>query len=514
MSGPLRVALVHQRDSQVDEQVAKLLESQLSQNGCSVFVDRQREPGVAWAREVERQIRTADVVVPLLSEDSIQSEMFAFGIEHAHDAARERQGRPQLLPVRVRYTGPLPELIAGFLDPLQYQLWEGEHDNEGLVTELLYSLKNLPGASVMMQNPPPKGQRFTPAPPAPISHKPVATAALEMVGGAVPLDSEFYLIRPVDTELQAAIERRDSTILLKGARQMGKTSLLARGLAFARSRGAGAAFTDFQKLNVASLANVNNFYFTLAESLADQLNLLVLPADVWDDRRGANANFERYIRREVLPRLEKPLVWGLDEVDRLFGCTFGSEVFGLFRSWHNERALDPDGPWSNLTLIIAYATEAHLFISDMNQSPFNVGTRLSLEDFTPLQVAELNRRYGTPLKGHDELNRFVRLLGGHPYLLRRGLHELATHKTSFESFESLADRDEGIFGDHLRRILVLLARDEELTGIVKGILHGSPCPTPESFYRLRSAGLVNGTSQSDVRPRCRLYAIYLKRHLG
>src|SRR5206468_9769560 len=91
------------------------------------------------------------------------------------------------------------------------------------------------------------------------------------------------------------------------------------------------------------------------------------------------------------------LVWGLDEVDRLFNCPFSDVVFGLFRSWHNERSLNPEGPWGRLTLAIAYATEAHLFITDLNQSPFNVGTRLTLDDFTLEQVAELNRRYGSPL---------------------------------------------------------------------------------------------------------------------
>ena len=44
-------------------------------------------------------------------------------------------------------------------------------------------------------------------------------------------------------------------------------------------------------------------------------------------------------------------------------------------------------------MAIAYATEAHLFITDVNQSPFNVGTRLTVEDFTLSQVADLNERY-------------------------------------------------------------------------------------------------------------------------
>src|SRR5260370_1058829 len=133
-------------------------------------------------------------------------------------------------------------------------------------------------------------------------------------------------------------------------------------------------------------------------------------------RRGPNPNCRRYLRREVLGKIEGRLVWGLDEVDRLFTCDFGSEIFGLFRALHNERALNPAGPWSRLTLAIAYATEAHLFITDLNQSPFNVGTRLLLEDLSPEQVSELNRRYGLPLRSSDTVPRFYRLLSMHTYL--------------------------------------------------------------------------------------------------
>jgi hypothetical protein len=336
---------------------------------------------------------------------------------------------------------------------------------------------------------------------------------LEPIGGAVPLDSEFYVVRAQDGEFRTALMRYDSIILIKGARQMGKTSLLARGLQQARERGAKVVLTDFQKLNVSDLESPTNLYLTLAESIAEQLDLSTFPQDVWDERRGANVNFERYLRREVLAKLNAPLVWGLDEVDRLFSCAFGSEVFGLFRSWHNERALDPSGPWAGMTLAIAYATEAHLFITDMNQSPFNVGTRLALEDFTTDQVAELNRRYRSPLKDGDELQRFLQLVAGHPFLVRRAFHEMATQHLDIAALEAQADRDEGIFGDHLRRMLVLLARDPLLTDVVRGILRGEPCATSESFYRLRSAGLMAGTSPSDVRPRCQLYASYLRRHL-
>src|SRR5439155_12311019 len=120
----------------------------------------------------------------------------------------------------------------------------------------------------------------------------------------------------------------------------------------------------------------------------------------------------------------------------------------------------------------AYATEAHLFITDVNQSPFNVGTRLILEDFTFEQVADLNERHGSPLRDDAELARYTRLVGGQPYLVRRGLHEMVAHGLDLPTFERQADRDEGIFGDHLRRILVLLARNPELCEVVREVLRG------------------------------------------
>ena len=340
-----------------------------------------------------------------------------------------------------------------------------------------------------------------------------AHTKLEPVGGAMPLDSRFYIVRGVDEEFRAAIARHDSVVLIKGARQVGKTSLLARGLQQARAAGARVVLTDLQKLNAGDLASAETFYLALADLIADQLSLDVAPDAVWNARRGPSINFERYVRREALGKISAPLVWGLDEVDRLFTCSFGSEVFGLFRSWHNERSLDPAGPWDRLTMAIAYATEAHLFITDMNQSPFNVGTRLTLEDFTHSQVADLNERYGSPLKNEGEVARYYSLVSGHPYLVRCGLQEMIVRRRDLMALEAIADRDDGPFGDHLRRIIASLEQDPSLCEVARGILQGQPCPTQESFYRLRSAGLFAGSSARDVRPRCQLYATYLEKRL-
>ena len=484
-----KVVLLYKRGTADDERLLALLEKTLVEGGDGVFIDRHLKIGVAWAQEIERRIREADAVVILLSESSRHSEMLEYEVQTAQQAAQAQGGKPRLLPVRVGFSGPLGEPLGAILDPLHYSLWETDADDAQIVGEVAQALHTPPPA------------------PVPVKREPV--------GGAVPLDSKFYVVRPTDDAFLEAIAQQDSIVLVKGARQMGKTSLLARGLQQARHAGARVVLTDFQTLGAAALESLDSLLLTLAESIADQLDLDTDPRENWNAARAPNTNMERFLRREVLGAVTEPLVWGLDEVDRLFppACDFGSEVFGLFRSWHNRRALDPSGPWSRLTLAIAYATEAHLFITDLNQSPFNVGTRLTLEDFGPAQVTDLNGRHGLPLPDGEALARFGRLVGGQPYLVRRGLDEIGRRRLTIDAFEAEADRDEGLFGDHLRRILITLSQDAGLTDAVRGLLQGHPCPTPESFYRLRSAGLVAGTSAADARFRCRLYETYLGRHL-
>src|SRR5207244_12525916 len=138
----------------------------------------------------------------------------------------------------------------------------------------------------------------------------------------------------------------------------------------------------------------------------------------------------------------------------------------------NKRALDLARSWRHLTLVIAYSTEAHLFITDLNQSPFNVGTRLALDDFSYEEVAVLNQRYGLPLRDRAEIARYYRLVGGHPYLVRRGLHEMAARGWSLAKLEAEADLDEGPFGDHLRRLVLTLAQDPGLCEVVQSVLKG------------------------------------------
>jgi len=397
-------------------------------------------------------------------------------------------------------------------------VWADAYVEENNLNQAISALRRTFGERSYIETIPRRGYRFVgPVTEARGERRPhestisVAATAFEAAGGALALDSPFYVERPVDAALRSAVARRDSIVLVKGARQMGKTSLLARGLQEARNARVRVVLTDMQDLDSSDLESSESLFTALGRELEESLELDASLRSSWDAGDSPNRNFGRYVRRFALAG-EVPLVWGLDEVDRLFGRSYSDDVFGLFRSWHNRRALDPAGPWNRLTLVMAYATEAHLFIADVNQSPFNVGTRLGLRDFVPDEVAELDDRYGAPL-GRQRLGAFFDLLAGQPYLVQRGLQTLAAG-VDYDTFTSEAALDRGPYGDHLRRIGALLASDDELANAVRSVLARTRGLEEGVFYRLRAAGILSGDTAHDAALRCKLYESYLEAHLG
>lgn len=484
-----KVSLLYKRSAKPDDHVLALLESGLREAGHNIFVDRHLRIGVEWAKEIERQVRESDAVIPILSPSSVQSEMLSMEVQIASEAAQQQFGKPRILPVRVGSEDALPEPFLSILGRLQYSIWHDPGDDQLLIKELLDGLE--------------------------AKEQPKADKR-EMPGGAVPLDSQYYIVQPTDIEFHEGLERQDGLLLVKGARQMGKTSLLARGLKQAREAGKTVAFLDLQKLNQEDLRDLASLYKAIGGMIADALKLDVYPEDRWRPARAPNINFENYIIREVMDKIEGHVVIAMDEVDRLFAFDFASEVFGLFRSWFNARSANPEMPWGRLTQAFVYATEPHLFITDQFQSPFNVGTKMEMQDFSIDQVGHLNVLYESPIGSHDDLKRFYALFQGQPYLSRRGFYELTRRPSplTLDQLVSEADKDEGPFGDHLRRILVMVARDDKTLKVVTGLVHNQSIPDHKSFYGLRSGGLISGNSPETAKFRCSIYESYLKRHLG
>ena len=79
--------------------------------------------------------------------------------------------------------------------------------------------------------------------------------------------SQYYIERPTDRQIMQALRRKDGLVLVKGPRQIGKTSLLARVGIQLRQEGQRVVITDVEGLGVRALQSAQAFVNALAQHL-------------------------------------------------------------------------------------------------------------------------------------------------------------------------------------------------------------------------------------------------------
>jgi hypothetical protein len=86
-------------------------------------------------------------------------------------------------------------------------------------------------------------------------------------------------------------------------------------------------------------------------------------------------------------------------------------------------------------------------------------------------------------------------------------------QASLESLLEMGNHDEGVFGDHLKRLLLSLEQETTLLEALREFLRSNSKLSNDIQSRLRSAGILSNDSIQETRLRCELYETYLKRHL-
>lgn len=484
-----------------DSTVARELHQALTQAGHDVFLDVTMPVGVQWAQQIEAELQRTDFLVALLSEQAVQSEMT---LGEIGTAWRLKKG---LLPVRLAWREPFKYPLSAWLDPINWAFWEGPGDTARLAEELARAIG---GGALPMGEGAPRREMLHASAPAALP-PPLPLASIELESGAMDVESRLYIRRKVDEVGAGLIARKGQTLTIKGARQMGKSSLVMQLLDTALKAGKRVAFIDFQELDSSAFASDEAFFRTFCAILSDRLELQNQVNSSWDSALGNVQSCGRYMGNYVLKALNAPLVLALDEVDRLFDAPFRSDFFGMLRSWHGKRAQPTAPAWKKLDLVLVTSTEPYLLIENLQQSPFNVGELLELSDFSAEEVKRLNQLHG-PAMSPEEEQRLLALLGGHPYLLRLALYRVATRRMSVTELLTATDLEGGPFGDHLRHLLFLVNRREELVEGMRELLLQGKCRDATVLHQLRSAGLARQEGDKAL-PRCELYARYFGKHL-
>jgi hypothetical protein len=342
-------------------------------------------------------------------------------------------------------------------------------------------------------------------------------SALELPETPIPLDSALYIKRP-PTESQAyeEIVKPGALIRIKAPKHMGKTSLVMRILAHAQSRGYRTVRLNFLQAEDSVIRDLERLLRWFCANITLQLGIESRLNDYWDEDLGFKVSCTTYLQGYIFGQLDSPLVITLDEVNRLFRYPqVAQEFLPLLRFWHEEANNVPI--WQKLRLIVTHSTEIYIPLN-LHQSPFNIGLSLKLEEFNWEQVQELARRYGLYTSEVslelEQLKALQAIVGGHPYLLNLAFCHLVTQNNNIEKIIQEAATDTGIYGDHLRSLLITLQQHPELTSAYKHVINIIEPVTLNSLaaYELESIGLVKLKGNQTL-PMCELYRLYFRDRL-
>jgi hypothetical protein len=334
----------------------------------------------------------------------------------------------------------------------------------------------------------------------------------EFPEGRVSLSSPFYIERvPHETRCYAEIVKPGAFIHIQAPRQMGKTSLMGRILAYATGLGYQTASLNLQRADQSILANLDKLLRWFAYEVSYKLKLKPKLDDYWDEDLGSKASCTNYFQDYLLAQINSPLVLAVDEVNEIFQYPqIARDFLSLLRSWYEE-AKDNE-IWQKLRLLVINSTETYVSLN-INESPFQVGIHIQLHSLTWEQVQNLAQRHRLNLSIGD-LAQLMWLVAGHPYLLRVAFYHLAQETWTLEELLQTAASDTGIYSEHLHQKSWYLQQDSELAAAFEKVLRAKAPVELEQVqaFKLHSIGLVNMQDKLAM-ISCDLYQQYFSNHL-
>ncbi|MBW4593148.1 MAG: AAA-like domain-containing protein [Brasilonema angustatum HA4187-MV1] len=330
--------------------------------------------------------------------------------------------------------------------------------------------------------------------------------ALESPEGQVALSSTLYIERDVEQICYQEILQPRALIRIKAPRKMGKTSLMTRILAYGHSHNYYIVRLSLNYAETEVFTSLEKFLRWFCANVTHQLKLESKLEDYWDEEIGTLMNCTIYFQQYLLQQISSPVIFALDEVNKLFEYPkLAHDFLGLLRSWHEETR--DISIWQKIRLVLVQSTDIYIVL-DINKSPFNIGLAIDLPAFKRLQVEDLAHRHGLQLSSFV-LEQLMELTEGFPYLVRLALYHNIRDNISLEFILQNAINYNSIFMNYLQEQLYFIQENPDLADAFQKVVMatGSIFLEQKIAFQLRSFGLVNLLGE-QASISCGLYREY------
>ncbi|MDZ8225118.1 AAA-like domain-containing protein [Nostoc sp. ChiVER01] len=329
--------------------------------------------------------------------------------------------------------------------------------------------------------------------------------------GSVPLASPFYLKRSyLEEQIYQEIKKPGALIRIKAPREMGKTSLLLRILDYAKYQGYCTISLNLEQVEQTILSDLNQLLRWLCANIARQLQLQPMLDEYWDEDLGSKVSCTIYFQEYLLESINTPLILALDDVNHIFEHPeVAKDFLPLLRSWNEEAKRLPI--WQKLRLVVVHSTDIYVPL-ELNQSPFNVGLPIQLDNFSQEEVQQLAQRYRLNWTDAEGARQLMAMVGGHPALVHLALYHLSRNEVTLSQLVETAPIATKIYSNHLQRHWATLQKQPELAQAFDNVLNAneSILLNPTLTHKLSSMGLIK-LSGSEAIASCELYRRFFRK---
>ena len=237
------------------------------------------------------------------------------------------------------------------------------------------------------------------------------------IGGTVQAGHGIYIHRQADETL-LSLCRTGSFAYVLTARQMGKSSLMVQTATTLQKEGLRTAIVEVPDLGVN--VDAEAWYLGLLTRIASRLRLQGNVLQWWQGQShlGFTQRLTLFFQEIVLEEIAEPILIFVDEIDSTLSLNFTDDFFTAIRYLYNARAIEPT--LHRLSFVLLGVAIPGDLINDPQRTPFNIGQRVELSDFSTEETLPLAKGFvSASHEARQVVQWILRWTGGHPYLTQR-----------------------------------------------------------------------------------------------